>query len=660
MKLAVIIVNYNVRHFLEQALLSVRKAAQSITGEIWVVDNNSVDDSVAMVREKFPEVHLIENTQNLGFSAANNQAIRASDSEYLLLLNPDTLIEEDTLEKCIRFMDSHPDAGGLGVRMIDGSGKFLPESKRGFPSPWTAFCKTFGLSRIFPHSSTFNHYHLGYLDEHATHQVEVLAGAFMMIRRSVLDNIGLLDETFFMYGEDIDLSYRILQAGYHNYYFPDTTIIHYKGESTKKGSLNYVRVFYQAMIIFARKHFTGNKATLFVYMLQAAIWFRALVTLSGNAFRAYYLPITDAALLYTGLIALKTFWASYYHQDPNYYDHTFLSVNAPIYTALWLAGIYFSGAYDEKYDLRRLARGILLGSLLIAALYGFLDMSYRSSRALILLGTAWTISATFTLRLLLHIIRFRNLNVGRTPNRNLVIAGNIAEADRVASLLRQAYAPVNIIGIVSPQHPAGDPSNRCLGNLEKLHDIVLIYRIDEIIFCASDIPSQDIMYWMNRLGPGLNYKIVPQDSMSIIGSSSKDSPGELYTIDIRFNISQSLHRRNKQFLDIILALLLLITLPIHLLLIPGRRTLIANNFQVLTGKKSWVGYAGVPTANNTLPKLRQGILTPLDALPFTPTDEATIQRLNVLYAKDYHVDTDLSIIWRAYRKLGSHTKNLIL
>jgi len=259
MKLAVVIVNYNVRHFLEQALLSVRKAARAISCEVWVVDNNSVDDSVAMVRHKFPEVNLIDNTQNLGFSTANNQAIRASSGDYILLLNPDTLIEEDTLEKCIRFMDEHPDAGGLGVRMIDGSGKFLPESKRGFPSPWTAFCKTFGLSRLFPHSRTFNHYHLGYLDEYATHDVEVLAGAFMMLRRSVLQQIGLLDEAFFMYGEDIDLSYRIRQAGYRNYYFPDTTIIHYKGESTKKGSLNYVRVFYQAMIIFARTHFKGNQ-----------------------------------------------------------------------------------------------------------------------------------------------------------------------------------------------------------------------------------------------------------------------------------------------------------------------------------------------------------------------------------------------------------------
>ena len=302
MKLSIIIVNYNVKYFLEQALLSVRKAILPIEAEVFVVDNNSVDDSVEMVKEKFPEIHLIENKSNPGFSTANNQAIKLAKGEYVLLLNPDTVVEENTFEKCIDFMDAHPDAGGLGVKMIDGSGKFLPESKRGFPSPFVAFCKTFGLSSIFPKSKTFNRYHLGFLDENKTHEVDVLAGAFMMLRKSVLDEIGLLDETFFMYGEDIDLSYRIVQAGYKNYYFTDTTIIHYKGESTKKGSLNYVKVFYNAMIIFAKKHFKGEKATLFILMLHLAIYFRAFLTLVSNFFKQIYLPLLDAGVMLIGCL----------------------------------------------------------------------------------------------------------------------------------------------------------------------------------------------------------------------------------------------------------------------------------------------------------------------------------------------------------------------
>jgi GT2 family glycosyltransferase len=308
MKLSVIIVNYNVKYFLEQVLYSVRRAAEGLAVEVFVVDNNSVDESVAMVEEKFPEVILIANKDNPGFSIANNQAIRISKGEYVLLLNPDTVVEEDTFSKVIKFMDEHPDAGGLGVKMIDGSGTFLPESKRGFPSPWVAFCKTAGLSKFFPKSPTFNQYHLGYLDKNETHEIEVLSGAFMLMRKSVLDEIGLLDEAFFMYGEDIDLSYRIVKAGYKNYYFSDTTIIHYKGESTKKGSLNYVRAFYNAMIIFAEKHFEGEQAKLYVFMLKVAIYLKAFLTLVTNFFKKAIAPIFDIILIVAGMILLKDFW----------------------------------------------------------------------------------------------------------------------------------------------------------------------------------------------------------------------------------------------------------------------------------------------------------------------------------------------------------------
>ncbi|MEM1359023.1 MAG: glycosyltransferase family 2 protein, partial [Bacteroidota bacterium] len=233
MDLSVVIVNYNVRYFLEQALLSVERAVAGLRAEVWVVDNNSADGSVEMVRRRFPWVQLIANKGNPGFSVANNQAIRRSKGKYVLLLNPDTVVEEDTFRKCFDYMETHPLVGGLGVRMIDGTGRFLPESKRGLPTPWVAFTKAFGLARLFPRSRRFNHYHLGYLPAEETNTVEVLAGAYMWMRREALDEVGLLDEAFFMYGEDIDLSYRILKGGYENHYFPETTIIHYKGESTK-------------------------------------------------------------------------------------------------------------------------------------------------------------------------------------------------------------------------------------------------------------------------------------------------------------------------------------------------------------------------------------------------------------------------------------------
>ena len=247
MKLSVIIVNYIVAYFLEQCLQSVSTAVKGIDAEVFVVDNSSVDNSVEMVQQKFPWVQLIANKDNLGFAKANNQAIRSAQGEYILLLNPDTVVEADTFRLTLDFMDAHPQAGGLGVKMVDGKGTFLPESKRSLPVPDVAFYKIFGLSKIFKKSKKFGKYHLTYLNENDINEVEVLSGAFMMLRKNVLDKIGLLDEDYFMYGEDIDLSYRITQAGYKNYYFPLTRIIHYKGESTKKSSINYVIVFYKAM-----------------------------------------------------------------------------------------------------------------------------------------------------------------------------------------------------------------------------------------------------------------------------------------------------------------------------------------------------------------------------------------------------------------------------
>ena len=650
MKLTVVIVNYNVRHFLEQALLAVRQAALRVATEVYVVDNNSVDDSVAMVREKFPEVILLANRDNPGFSIANNQAIRQSTGEYVLLLNPDTVVEEDTFEKCVTFMDAHPQAGGLGVRMIDGAGNFLPESKRGFPSPWVAFAKTFGLARLFPQSRLFNHYHLGYLPEMETHQVEVLAGAFMLLRRSVLDEVGLLDEAFFMYGEDIDLSYRIVQAGYANYYLPEATIIHYKGESTKKGSLNYVRAFYQAMIIFARKHFQGRQADLFVAMLQAAIYLRAGMTLVGNLLRRIYLPLLEGILIYLGLVFLQHFWASYHFRDPGYYDPSVRHLNFPLYVLIWLGSVFFTGGYDEPFRLRRLLRGLVMGTLLLAAIYGFLEPEYRSSRALILLGAAWAFFATLLTRWILYFTRYRSLAIGQEQQRRLVVIGSESETNRALQLLQKAGVRTNMIGRVSPDGQA--PAQDCLGTFDQLQEIVRIYKIEELIFCSKDLRTQAIMKWMSQLGPHLLYKILPEDSLSIIGSHSKNTSGELYTIDIQFRIAQPLQKRNKRLLDVGISLLLLLTFPLQLLLVRTPGGLLRNGLRTLGGQCSWVGYDPADGSLDVLPRLKPGVLPPLHLVDANQLDEATIHRLNLLYAKDYQTATDVEIIWRGWRELG--------
>ena len=254
MKLSVIIVNYNVKHYLWQCVDSVQRAAKGLDVEIWIVDNASTDGSIDFLRTYFPEVHYIVNTENVGFARANNQAIRQSTGELVLLLNPDTFIAEDTLTHCIQFFKEHARAGALGIHMVNRNGSFAYESRRGLPTPATAFYKVIGLSRLFPTSRRFAHYYMGHLPEFADGQIEVVSGAFMMLRREALEQVGLLDETYFMYGEDIDLSYRVVQGGWQCWYTPQL-MLHYKGESTQQTSFRYVYNFYHAMLIFFRKHF---------------------------------------------------------------------------------------------------------------------------------------------------------------------------------------------------------------------------------------------------------------------------------------------------------------------------------------------------------------------------------------------------------------------
>ncbi len=282
MQLSVIIVNYNVKYFLEQCLYSVIAACKNVAAEIIVIDNQSTDGSRTFFTDKFEQVHFIWNDENVGFSRANNNALLQAKGECVLFLNPDTIVAEDCFEKCLQFFLAQKDAGAMGVRMIDGSGKFLKESKRGFPSVLTSFCKLSGLTALFPKSRIFARYYLGHLPEMDNHEVDVLSGAFMMVRKSVLDSVGSFDERFFMYGEDIDLGYRIQQAGFKNYYFAQTTILHFKGESTKKNSLKYLRIFYGAMLLFVQKHYSGAKAMSYAFLVRLALAVKSLGLLKNK------------------------------------------------------------------------------------------------------------------------------------------------------------------------------------------------------------------------------------------------------------------------------------------------------------------------------------------------------------------------------------------
>lgn len=643
-RISVIIVNYNVEYFLEQCLNSVYDALKNVQGEVFVVDNNSIDGSVEMVRRQFPQATLIANKDNVGFSKANNQAMRISKGDYVVLLNPDTVVEEDTFQKCVDFMDKHPKGGGLGVRMIDGKGQFLPESKRGLPTPAVAFYKIFGFSRLFPKSKTFGQYHLGYLDEHETNEVEILSGAFMLMRKEALDKVGLLDEAFFMYGEDIDLSYRIIKGGYKNYYFPETQIIHYKGESTKKSSINYVFVFYRAMVIFAEKHFSQKNAKLFSFFINLAIYFRAGLALLNRFIKRIILPAFDFTIIVLGLYALKQLWSI---ESIDFPMHV-IKYALPGYAITWLITNLYSGAYDTPIKLKSYVTGTLLGTGIILVAYALLPKELQFSRLFILLGALMVLAYYLLSRILLHLTLGKKFDLRGVRNKNFAIVGEPDEVERVKQILKNTANKVSTIHSVSPTQSKSEHDS---GVINQLDQIIDIHEIDEVIFCAKNTTAESIINWMSRTATNkVEFKIAQPNSMYLIGSNSIDTAGDLYIMEID-NISTPASKRNKRTFDFILALMLLILLPISVWFFENKGKFIKNCWSVLIGKKSWVGYSyEEKPAHRNLPRIKNGILTPAEERADNENNSLR-SKLNLIYARDYSTFTDILIIRKYWRGL---------
>ena len=611
--------------------------------EVWVVDNNSVDGSVEMVAAKFPWVKLIANKDNKGFSRANNQAMEQSQCRYQLLLNPDTVIEEETLKKVCDYMDAHPEVGGLGVRMVDGKGKFLPESKRGLPTPAVAFYKIFGISRIFPKSKRFGRYHLGYLSEFETNEIEILSGAFMLMRKDALDKAGLLDEDFFMYGEDIDLSYRILKAGYKNVYFPETRIIHYKGESTKKSSVNYVFVFYRAMVIFARKHFSQKNARLFSFLINTAIYFRAGMAIFTRFIRKITLPVVDAAYLLLGLFALTNYW----HQAQIEFPEHVTGILIYGYTAVWMISVLMQGGYDPPVKLKKYLFGSVIGTAVILIIYALLPKDWQFSRLYILTGATWVVVYYWLSRLFLHLAIGKQFVINGRKNANFAIVGSDEEFHRVDLILRQTQPRLDkVVHVSTGTEKASDAP----GTIAQLDQITTIHKIDEIIFCAKDTSANEIIHWMTAIQHShVDFKIAQPDSLFLIGSNSIETAGDLYIMDINA-LSQPARQRQKRFLDLLVSTLFLLLSPLLIWFYAHKGAFLKNMLSVLIGRRTLVGYASGNTAKATeLPSLKRGILTPSDRLNLN--DENLSVKLDLLYAREYDLLVDLRIVMRSWKKL---------
>lgn len=620
--------------------------------EVIVVDNNSVDDSCSMLEQRFPNVKLVKNQENVGFSKANNQAIQMAKGEYILLLNPDTVVEENTFNACLRFFKKTPDAGGIGVKMVDGKGIFLPESKRGLPTPPVAFYKIFGLSALFPKSAKYGRYHLGYLDQDENHKVDILSGAFMMIRKSVLDEIGYLDENFFMYGEDIDLSYRITKAGYNNYYLADTSIIHYKGESTKKSSINYVVVFYKAMVIFARKHFSQKNARLFSLLINFAIYIRAFAAILARTINSFILPIIDGSVLLIGFYLFK----NYYEQEVKFpeggsYPLEVETYGIPIMCAIYMCSLWFNGAYIVPTKMRSILKGLLVGIMLVLISYSLLDENYRFSRAIVLFTTVWAFIGLLLTRSLLHFLHFRPFR--KNDKQRIVLVGQAEEVKRIGRFFDKTVTETEVILKVSSSNegPLSDEVDFD-GKLYQLKDIIEIYDINEVVFCSQDLSSKEIIQQMILLtNKSLDFKIAPPESLYIIGSNSIDHSGEYYLLNTNL-IHKKNNERNKRLLDFISAILLLVLSPIIVWFNASKKWYFKNLIGVVIGKYSMVAIKEMSHTFTGASQLRPGILSPIDMLNLDSVKSATEEQTNFEYLRYYSVWRDIEIIVNNLHSVG--------
>ncbi|WP_345083246.1 glycosyltransferase family 2 protein [Nemorincola caseinilytica] len=648
MKLSVIVVNYNVKYFLEVCLHSVLRATRNKAAEVIVVDNNSTDDSCAMVRERFPTVKLIENKDNKGFSKANNQAVAMAQGQYILFLNPDTVMPEHFFEHTIAYMDAHPEAGALGPRLIDGKGQFAPDSKKSFPSLSVAIFKTTGINKLFSRSPYINKYYAVHIGERQTAEVDVLSGCCMLVRRTAMDEAGgPFDEDYFMYCEDVDLSYRIQKAGYKNIYYPEVDLIHYKGESTRKMTLSYVRIFNEALVTFVKKHYTKRQAGLFILFINAGIVLRAILGTVKRGLKVLHMPLFDALILLLTLWGIKEFWVS---EVKNMAPITGSIVYAtfPAYILLWLLSLYFNGAYDQPYRALKVTRGMIFGTIVILAYYGLLPPEYRFSRAIIIFsGFAGTVILLGLHELLYRMGVLRYIPYDALPRKAVIVADEHAYK-QTAEVLRQVnYAP-ELSGRISPS--ADGPG--ALATIGEMKQLLFVTNVNEVIFCINGLTYADVFRQMQLCGGDYEYKIHLPGGQSFVGSNSSATSGDLYTIDRRFNLADFAQVRNKRMIDIAASVVFLLLFPILLFLVKRPLTFLGHCFRVLFGKLTWVGY--VPgVAVQHLPRLRRGVIYPYNILPgYEPADKVKTG-MNLLYAQQYTPGTDVGLLLKNYRYLGS-------
>lgn len=654
--LSIIIVNYNVKEFIQNLLESIKSASLNLKTEIIVVDNASDDGSIELMKQKYPYVHLIENHRNEGFSKANNLGLKVAKGKYLLLLNPDTLVKEDTFEKMISFFESTPEAGMAGCKLLNTDGTLQLACRRGFPGPWASFTKVTGLSTLFPKSPLFARYNLTYLDENKTYEVDAISGAFMMIRREVYEKIGGLDETFFMYGEDLDLCYRVNQAGYKVYYVHSTEIIHYKGESTKRSNLNEVKVFYEAMHIFVKKYYSGSFFLLLFLRLAISIremfaFFgkRKLVILSVLADIIFYnLTIFLAVKIYSGYTDWET-------GIPDYGIPVIYTIPVMVHI---LTSAVLSVYKRDRLSVLRTLGAVVAGFFVITSLtFFFKDYAFSRGVVLILYFTL-----PFTLggwRIFSKLWFKAGVSGDMSFRKRAIIVGTGEEALRLAKKLRKKKGGYSqIVGLIgSKRVQVGEKLEgfEVIGSLETIVRVIRERGIQEVIFTTSELSYNSIIGIVASCRrENVEFQITGGESDFMVSKSEVSILNEIQLFEVNYNIVLPLHKIIKKSFDILFSLFILLFLfPILFIgrLIRGREnkfySFIKSVPLVLKGGYSFVGPRREASPGE--PWLGKKGLT---GFWFTDIDEdEDSTKSDIFYAKNQNIWLDLEIIGKTFNKL---------
>ena len=661
MRCSVIIVNYNVKDFLAQALRTIRKSfayAQQrrpgLESEIFVVDNASEDGSVEMVQSQFPEVITIANKQNAGFARANNIALSRSTGDYILLINPDTLMQEDTIDVMLSAFENDPSIGMAGCKILNPDGTLQLACRRGFPTPWVAFTKISGLSSLFPQTKLFGKYNVTFRDPDKSYEVDAISGSFMMIRRTVFEQIGGLDETFFMYGEDLDWCYRIQQSGWKIFYIADTQIIHYKGESTRRSNIDEIRTFYKAMSVFVEKNI--SQSPFIKGLLNATIWMRALFAWTGRSVQGAVPALVDFLLLNISLVLAEYIWLGHIFHFPGYAYPAIVIV-----PPLILIGIIgFTGGYSKhRLSVSRSIVAVVVTVILISAIT-FFAKDFAFSRMVVIIFGALSLLLIPGWRLLVRLFgRVPGLGgmFKLSPKRTLIVGINPFTSEIIKKLRKRIQDSYQIVGIIdASRHRIGEEVNGIpvIGSITNIDKVVSEQQISDVIFAPDTLSYGEILSVISQSNDrSVNYKLIPTDMEVVIGKGTIDQLDEVPLIEIEYRINRPFNRFIKRIVDVGLGIILLISIyPFRTLLFTRKRREDGHWSdsipRIISGSMSFVGPPAHTLGENGAFLGKPGLTGLVQIQQSGELDASDIYNYNVYYAKNQSFFMDVEILLKNF------------